>query len=185
MGISLVAETVTFLAALVMGAVICAVFDLFRVARLTVRPTAVSSFWQDIAFWLIAALLTYLFLLVRCDGEIRGYVLLGQAFGFVLCRLTVSTVFIRVMAAVMGAVKRFQRAISRRLLKPLGKLLRRFCRFLVHLCKKTGKILKKGVFSLKKHLKFSHQTGYNSKNIMDSTDVEQNRTENRGETLET
>ena len=152
-------ETVTFLYAVSMGAVLCVLFDLFRILRMFVRPTTLSAFWQDIVFWLAAAVLTYCLLLVRCYGMIRGYVLLGELLGFLLCRFTLSAVFVALMSYVVRALKSAYIWVKKHITKPIAKKIRLFLRFTGKKIMIFYRMVKNLAKSMKKTLELSQGKG--------------------------
>ena len=102
-------------------------------------------FVQDIIFWLIAALVTFGLLLVRCNGLVRGYAVLGELLGFAACRNSISLVLMKISGAVIGAVRRIKRFLQRTIYRPVARTLRKFTDFLEKTSKKGGNILKKGL----------------------------------------
>lgn len=160
-GISIEGQTLTFLLSMVMGMVLCVIFDVFRIIRIMIKPTVLSALWQDVLFWLIAAVLTYCLLLVQCSGEIRGFVLFGELIGFVLCRMTVSALLIRVASAVIKAIKICLSAIRRAIVIPIIEKVKLFGQQLL----KILKFFKKVSQNLKNHLNFKRKVKYNEKSI--------------------
>lgn len=97
----------TFLWATVLGAAFCMLYDLFRARRRTGEENAALMSAEDILFSIFAAVITFLFLLVFCCGQIRAFVLLGEALGFILCRLTVSRIWLKLSESVFRVLRRF------------------------------------------------------------------------------
>lgn len=128
--ISLADQTLTFLLSLLGGAVLCLLYDLFRIFRLSRSTSRVGLFVEDVLYFVLCGFLTFCFFIVRCSGEIRGYVLLGELLGFVVCRCTLS-------ALLLCAAKYVYRFI-RRLFALLARPLRALARFLR---KKTGPMM--------------------------------------------
>jgi len=145
-----------------MGAVICVLFDIFRVMRMFVRPTVLSAFWQDIVFWLVAAVLTYCFLLAYCYGITRGYVLFGELLGFLLCRFTLSAVLIAAMSRVVHVVRSIVAFVKIRIFRPISKKIRIFARVVAQKARVLQKIKNKLTENAKKHLNFRRKTAYNN-----------------------
>ena len=135
-------QIVTFWIAAALGAALCLVYDLFRIVRYGHRPSKWSAFFQDIAWWLICAVLTYGMMLVRCKGVVRIYALLGEGLGFVAFRLTASRLLLAVAKPVVRAVKAASAFVKRKVLAPLGALLRRITEKAVGFFKKFQKFLK-------------------------------------------
>ncbi|MBR5473581.1 MAG: spore cortex biosynthesis protein YabQ [Clostridia bacterium] len=100
-------QALTFALSMATGGIFCVSYDIVR----AVRKVALNTFWAvlftDILLWIIYAFVTFVFLIARTNGEIRGYVLVGEAIGFALCRISVSRLlfpilrFIAVKTAVV------------------------------------------------------------------------------------
>ncbi len=113
--ISFADQTLTFFLSLLFGAVLCLLYDLFRLFRLSHKPSAPGIFLQDVLYFVLCGFLTYCFFIVRCSGEIRGYVLLGELLGFLACRCTLSAVLLWLARHIYRILRR----IFRVLLRPL------------------------------------------------------------------
>lgn len=110
-------QTITFLLSLCLGGIFCALYDIIRAAR----KVCFNSFWAvqftDILTWILYAFVTFVFLVARTNGEIRGYVLIGEALGFVLYRISLSKllfpIFKFVFIKAMAVNKKNTQLISR------------------------------------------------------------------------
>ena len=134
-----VAQFFTMAIAAAVGGGLCLVYDVFRIMRHIKRPSGFSALVQDVAWWLIAAVATWLLLLVRCAGVVRIYALLAIAVGFVCCRFSVSILFMKIMLPAVDGIKRF--------LTPIYK----GCRTAGRKCAKTCKNILISVKNLLKH----------------------------------
>lgn len=103
-GIDVSAQIVTFLLSMALGAVLCLFYDILRVLHMTSVNGFVEVIVSDLIFWLVAAMATYCFLLIRCLGQIRFYVLFGILVGFLAVHFTVSSVFMKIMRFVFNAI---------------------------------------------------------------------------------
>lgn len=120
--ISLADQTLTFLLSLLGGGVLCLLYDLFRIFRLSRNTSSLGMFVEDVLYFVLCGFLTFCFFIVRCSGEIRGYVLLGELLGFLVCRCTLSAVLL----CIAKYVYRFFKKLFGLLFRPLRAL----CRFL-------------------------------------------------------
>ena len=87
-------QTVTFMLSWALGGLLCAVYDILRGWRSSLHSGVLAVFFQDTFFGIFASVTTFLFLLARSCGEIRLYVLVGEAIGFVLFRMSFSGVLL-------------------------------------------------------------------------------------------
>ncbi len=135
----------TFGLSLILGLLLCMLYDIIRAYRAVGKPTVFAVFVEDIAFWIVCAFITFMFFLARTRGEIRGYVLVAELIGFIICRLTVSRLLHIPMVFVfrmLAHIKRFSERIFT------------LCADFVNtLCEKSLKIIKYGAKRLKKLLK--------------------------------
>lgn len=101
----------TFVLSFALGAIICFVYDFIRALHKTLLKGFTEVLVTDILFWLSFAILTYLFLIIRCSGIVRGYVLCGLFLGFIALRITVSryvlkffSFFLKILVAILHFV---------------------------------------------------------------------------------
>ena len=93
--ITLSGQIGTVVPAVILGGILCLFYDFFRGVRRERNCRSAEIFFQDVGYAFVAALLTFCLLLVRCNGEIRGYVLAFEALGFGLFRRFLSRYFLR------------------------------------------------------------------------------------------
>lgn len=127
-----------------MGFLLGAYYDLFRILRRVLRPGTVRVFWQDILFFVTAALMTFLFALAITDGVLRVYVFAGLILGFFAYRYTVGRAVVRFFTTVIALLTRVAgrlQAVMAVLTRALGKR----CRNLMKKIRKNPKKFKKGL----------------------------------------
>lgn len=94
-----------------------------------------SVFIGDMFFWIVSAFVTFIFLLSRTNGEIRGYVLISMLLGFVIWRITLSKPLFYAFVTVIG----FQRHILGKIIDFINRCTDKLA---VILTVFTGKIIK-------------------------------------------
>ena len=142
--VSVADQTVTFGIALLLGAGYCVFYDLVRAARLESRFGAVAVCVQDLFFWLACGLSTFCFLLARCNGVVRSYVLLGLLVGFALFRLLLSPLLLlRPVFRLVARLRRLFCALCARFYRLLTRLAASFSRLARRARKKLAKVVKK------------------------------------------
>ena len=157
---------------LALGAVCGMYYDVFRVVRVIMRPTARVIFVQDLAFFVSSAAVTFLFLLALNGGEVRWYLLLGQLAGFALYYRTVGQLVLRFANGVYRALSAAWRWWWRTVFRPLRWIGRKIGRPFVLLGEKTAIFLKKIWIFLKKHLQMQSHVLYNKINKRDRSEEE-------------
>ncbi|MBO4694109.1 MAG: spore cortex biosynthesis protein YabQ [Clostridia bacterium] len=111
--ISIGGQALTCLYSLVLGAVLCVFYDVFRAARKTGVNSFLSVFITDIIFWLVSTVIVFLFLISTTNGEIRGYVILFSILGFLIYRFTIGRVLFYALCRVLKLLSRVWRGFSR------------------------------------------------------------------------
>lgn len=123
MGISLSAQTAYFLWSLVFGAALGAVYDLVRAARMLFRAKRIHVTVSDILFFAACGVLTSLFALPFNKGDVRVFILFGEAVGFLAYRLT--------LGSVMGKVYAFSARLLRSFVQKIRKIIEKIFNFLL------------------------------------------------------
>lgn len=145
-GVSVSGQIMTFLYAMALGGILGAIYDIFRILRVAFGGKTVAVFAEDLAFSLIALIMTFVFVIAFNNGELRFFVLLGELAGFTAYYLTVGRLVIGFSKAIINFLKRaFQL-----LIRPFVK----FCSAIKGKIKqKKEKRRKKEKKPSKKHLK--------------------------------
>lgn len=92
---------------LLFGVCLGAVYDLLRAFRVFVQSPAVAVLFQDLFYFLTAALASFLFIFEVNDGTVRLFILLGFFAGGMAERCTLGQIFLR-------ACRRIKNFFSRR-----------------------------------------------------------------------
>ena len=127
-----------------MGFLLGAYYDVFRILRCVLRPGAVRVFWQDLLFFVTAALMTFLFAVAVNDGVLRVYVFAGLVAGFFAYRYTVGRAVVRFVTTLIALLTRLGRRLNDALAKPVRRI-REICRKMLKKIRKNLKKFKKGL----------------------------------------
>lgn len=153
-------QIVTFALSVCLGAIFCVFYDIFRALRQVCLNTILLINICDVFIWIIYAFTTFIFLIARTNGEVRGYVLCGELLGFVLIRLSVSKFIVKYLGIIFIKILLLNGIISKRFY------------FFFHKCEKyvlkSTKYVPKTLKSIKKFLKNTVRLLYNDKNIEDA-----------------
>lgn len=112
----------TFLLSIALGAAVGVVYDMFRAFRRAIPCRKISVFFQDVIFWLIACIVFFCFSLIRCEGQIRFFALLGMFSGFALWIMTVGKYAHKLPAKAIHKLYRLAKSAARFIGKILNKL---------------------------------------------------------------
>ena len=97
-------QAASFFYSIILGVIFALFYDFFRSYRIVKPQTSLSVFLEDILFFLLLSITTFLFLLSLTNGEIRGYVLIGILLGFMLFIFTLSKYYIIAMTAILKLI---------------------------------------------------------------------------------
>lgn len=119
-------EMMLFLQSVGIGAALILVYDLFLAIRkvLPHHPAAVAC--EDLFFWLMTALVVFSGVYRANQGILRSFLFLGMVLGAILCGSTISPLFVKGSAVILGIPVVFAKFSINRLL------------FLVKRCKIYG-----------------------------------------------
>lgn len=151
MGISLANQTSVFLFSCALGFGLGLLYDVFRITRAAINPGRIFIFFQDAIYWILCAIITFLFMLTVNSGEIRGFVLVGELAGGILYYCTLGYLIMKSTKAIIKAIKSVLRFIFKTFIRPLLRLFRKIYRVF---SKKVGKVVKKSK-KTKANIKYS------------------------------
>lgn len=153
-------QIISFLLSLCLGGAFCLLYDIVR----ALRKVCLNSFFAititDMLLWGIYAIITFLFLIVTTKGEIRAYVLVGEFFGFILVRITISKIVYKLLGFVIVKIS----TIIRKLEEFFELIYTKFEKFILKMLKCSFEFIK----SVKKLLKNMAKLLYTNKNISSS-----------------
>ena len=141
-----VGDFLTFLWCVVLGAALCVLYDLCKSIRLAVRLRGVPLFILDFLYFILAAVLTFFMMLVRCFGEVRWFVLGGELLGFILMRLLCREHFSRLLAhwikeRLIAPIRRWTRRMFGRIIAGVCSLIKKLAELLKKVLRPVGKLL--------------------------------------------
>lgn len=102
-----ISQAVSFLYSIILGIFFSAFYDIFRSLRLLKKQTTLAVFLQDIIYFLIIAIVTFICLLSLTNGEVRAYILIGILLGFLLFLFTISKFFIIALSFILKIFFKF------------------------------------------------------------------------------
>lgn len=106
-------QILTFIYAVMLGMGLCLLYDIFCCIHIVAKPKAIALFIQDVLYFAVAAVLVFCFLLIRCEGVLRLFVLLGVTLGAIIAYCTISKWFLRTIVAIIIALGGFFRKLTR------------------------------------------------------------------------
>ncbi len=121
---SIGSQTMQFLYACLLGVGFGIFYDVFRILRCAFPTGKVIAFAQDVVYFSVCALATFLFLMNFNDGQIRFYIILGEVIGAALYFCTLSLLIMGVSKAIIRIFKKVLGFLYRITLGPVVRLIR-------------------------------------------------------------
>ena len=119
-----------FLIFIINGILIGFLFDIFRIIRKTFKTADLTTYIQDIVFWIAAGIMTLAFIFYYNNGEIRFYVFLGIILGVTIYILTISKYIIKASVKIINYIKNIISTIINIVLIPLKAIIKTVNKFL-------------------------------------------------------
>lgn len=116
-----------FLLSIVFGFALGFIYDLFRIPRIIYNVSTKMIFCQDITYFFICGILTFLFVLVVNCGKLRFFIAAGETIGWCVYNLTVTHATLMIFKFLSMIMKKCIEAIKKVVLKiflPLVNLIR-------------------------------------------------------------
>ena len=127
---------------LVIGAFLCATYDLFRITRLTKKQNPITLFIFDLLFCIIAACSFLLLFFNLTYGRVRVYSFVFALVGFLVWRFTVSRLVIGIILRVIKITKKLLNSIKMRVCFKITLASRRI--YTYNYCSRTEDKAKNG-----------------------------------------
>ena len=134
--IDIAGQIIAFVYSILGGIVFCLIFDITRFIIKRFSPSNTAVFIMDIVYFIVLGFSEFCFFLATTNGEIRGFVFIGNILGFALCRSLLSGVFLRVIGFLYGIVEFVAGAFNRFIFAPIRAVFRKIYNSIIKLCKK-------------------------------------------------
>lgn len=116
-------QTVIFLYSVLFGFFLGFVFDLFRITRIAFKTCNAVIFIEDVVFFVIATISSFVFILTSNDGVLRSFLIVGELFGAIIYFFSLSIVIIKAATAIINFIKSIIRFLYKIFIKPIIKLV--------------------------------------------------------------
>ena len=134
-------QALTFLYSCILGGIFCLLYDFLRALRYVFKFKNIFVLFQDVFYFFVCSVITFIFLLATTNGEIRGFVICGILLGYVIGFLTFSKMFLKILKFIilkMYSIFRFLNSIFNKFLNKVNKFLKN----MLNSCKKGLKKVK-------------------------------------------
>ncbi len=124
------------------GLLISILFDIFRILRKSFKTNNFITSLEDIFFWILTAIIILYSIFKFNDGELRGYLFVGIAFGVVIYMLLFSKVFIKINLYIINILKKIfyyifiipilfvKKILTKVLISPINNIINKLMSFL-------------------------------------------------------
>ena len=143
-------QLIGFFRAFLLGGIFCLFYDVLRAIRTVKKATYLTVFFEDLAFFILIFPITFCYFLALTNGELRAYIFIALISGFLVSRVTVSVVILKIyifvfkiLIRVFSAIKRFVNAILMRIKTFLNAFFKIFKKICLKIKKWVKKLLKK------------------------------------------
>ena len=125
MTFTLTEQSISLGYAVLLGLALGAVYDLFKLMRLTLNNKKWLTFTLVIIFMLLFTFATVNFSMGYSRGRARYYILMGEAVGFLLFRFTLGRVILKLWRKILPVFRKNIKIVTEFMRKTLKKLLQR------------------------------------------------------------
>lgn len=126
MGSTVASQLTIFLFSAILGAALGGIYDAIRVFNAVVKENLVRIFVQDVLYFIISAVITFVYMLVVNGGEIRVYIVVGEAVGWLIYRATVGKFIYKIVLKVVEFAIKIARVFRNYAVSklPKGKIIK-------------------------------------------------------------
>lgn len=108
------------------GILIGFLFDIFRILRKSFRTNDFMTYIEDIIFWVLTGIIILFSMCKYCDGELRGFTIIGIGIGVIIYLLTVSKYIIKISVFIIKILKSIIKKIINMIVYPFKIILNIF-----------------------------------------------------------
>ena len=101
---TLATQLLVFSYSCILGASLGLLYDFFRIIRMTINPRNIAMFVQDVIYFIISGLITFLFVLKFNNGEARFYILAGEGIGWIAYHITLGEIIYKCSGKVVKSL---------------------------------------------------------------------------------
>lgn len=112
-------QTLLFLEALTVGFFLGLFMEPLRIYRMMARPGTVAVFFQDVIYWFLCAVCSFVFILTVNSGQLRIFLVIGIVIGMTVYFLTIGTLIMKASKAITAFVFRVLRFLNRKVTYPV------------------------------------------------------------------
>ena len=89
---SIASQVMVFVYSLALGVLLGVTYDVFRIIRMIINSKNIAVFIQDVLYFIISGVITFLFVLGVNSGNSRFYILAGEGIGWIIYHVTLGEI---------------------------------------------------------------------------------------------
>lgn len=148
--LSLADQTSYFLWSLVLGIVLGALYDIVRAVRMLTKARGARVIISDVLFFTVCGVITSLFALPFNKGDVRAFIIFGEAVGFLAYRLTLGSVMGKFYSHTAVLLRSFIQKINKISEKIFDLLLKMIAVLVYNISEVIDKSLRRAAASFRK-----------------------------------
>lgn len=159
--VGLSSQTRNFLFSLGFGALTGILYDILRIVRMSVSSSKKALYITDFIFVFAASVATFLFCLTVTDGQLRFYVIFGEALGFTIYYFSFGIIAVRFSTKTVEKIRSFFKKFFGLICAPFRKIFSRAAGFVKKSAFKSKKAVKESAKNAKILLQSNKSLLYN------------------------
>ena len=101
----------------ILGAGLGVLYDVFRIIRMVINSKSVAIFVEDVIYFILSGIITFVFVLKINSGESRFYILAGEGIGWISYHLTLGNAIYKYSGKAAKKINFKTKNILKRILK--------------------------------------------------------------------
>ena len=114
-------QTLLFVRGLLFGACMAALYDVLRIYRQAFGAKTLSLFIQDILFFSICGLASFIFMLVFNNGQVRIFIIAAQLIGAIIYRYSIGVLIMLLAGWIINLLRKFFLKAKNKVIIPILK----------------------------------------------------------------
>lgn len=110
-------QMIIFAFSCILGAGLGILYDIFRIIRMVINSKSIGIFIEDVIYFILSGVITFIFVLKINSGESRFYILAGEGIGWIAYHLTLGNAIYKCSGKAAKKINFKTKNILKRILK--------------------------------------------------------------------
>ena len=115
------AQVLVFVYSMVLGILLGVTYDVFRSVRMIINSKNIAVFIQDVLYFILSGVITFLFVLGVNSGDSRFYILAGEGIGWIVYHVTIGEMIYKCSNMIVSKTKSKISSIKEKIRKKFSK----------------------------------------------------------------